>query len=277
MSMLLVSAVWAQKEIKPEQMIGIHPILGVQIDTKAQTDGLLVDAVMPGSIAHRMSLAPGDILLKVNGVAVKTVEDLHTLLCALKHGDPLVVAYRHGSQNMEKKDNLQDVPSLPSYEIVEGRGIPNVLMLGWSREQVEKSLGKPTGEQTLDNSVLLAYPYYGITIRMLTVQGNPALGLPTALRVVQFRTEFPFVGRTSHGLLTSAHRALIKQAYGNENIEVDADSATEWQDTLPQLGIRFLSVDGVIKMVYVMDPIRPPVQVAPASPAPTTEPGSVPP
>lgn len=238
-----------------EQMVGLHPILGVQIDTQAQTRGLLVDAVLPGSIAAHMGLEPGDILTEINGVALDALETLHDQLGRLRHGDRLLLRYRHGSEKREKRDDLARVPTLPTYEIKEGVGLPGVIELGWTRAQVEAILGPPAGEKQGDGVLYLAWPFHGITVALFG-SGDP-------LRVMQFSVEYPLVCRTSRGLVTGAMRGALDIAYKGESIDTRISESGMAIDTVTSLGIQFRSVDGRIRRVSVIP--RPAPSAAPSA------------
>lgn len=225
---------------------GIRPILGVQIDTQAITDGLLVDAVMPASIAVHMGLKPGDILLELNGTPLTSMEVFHHLLGALRHGDRLKVQYRHGSEVITREDNLSEVPVLPTYNVVEGHGLPQVLWIGATRAQIEKTLGKPAGEMESNGITYLAYPFHGITVGLLPGQGEP--------RVATFSMEYPFVGQTSHGLSTHGDVSAIATAYKGQVIDTQRLSIHESMVSIVHLGIRFRAVDGRIVKVQILPP-----------------------
>lgn len=227
-----------------EQVIGLHPILGVQIDTQAQTRGLLVDAVLPKSIAARMALEPGDILLELNGVPLLSMETLHAQLSRLVRGHRLEVKYRHGSEMRKKTDDLRDVPQLATYEIVEGKGLPGVLEIGYTRDQVVASLGQPLGEKQGEGVVYLAYPFHGITVALIEGGGQ--------MRVMQFSVEYPLVCRTSRGLVTGATRGALDAAYKGDAIDTRVTESGMTIDTIPSLGIQFRSLDGRIGRVSVI-------------------------
>jgi membrane-associated protease RseP (regulator of RpoE activity) len=238
--------------------LGLHPVLGVQIDMNAQTDGLLVDAVLPGSIAGRLGLEPGDILLELNGKALPNIDVLHQVLSGLAHGDVLVLRWRHGSQVVEKKDNLDKVPVLPSYQLVEGKGIPGVIEIGYTRQQLEKALGKAAGEQKREGVTYLAYPFHGITVALLEGGG--------ALRVLQFSVEYPLVVQTARGVNTSGPRDAIDVAYKGEAIDRRLQTNEMLVETIPALGIQFRSLGGRIRRVSIIPKPRP-GETAPGSKA----------
>lgn len=224
--------------------MGLHPILGVQIDNNAQTRGLLVDAVLPQSIATRMALEPGDILIELNRTPLLSMETLHALLSRLVRGDKLALKYRHGSEVREKSDDLRDVPKLGSYQIVEGKGLEGVIEIGWTRARLEETLGKPLGERAGEGSFYLAYPFHGITVAFLEGGGQ--------MRVMQFSIEYPLVCRTSRGLVTGSPRGAIDAVYKGETLDTRVTENGMTIDTLPELGIQFRSVNGRITRVSII-------------------------
>jgi membrane-associated protease RseP (regulator of RpoE activity) len=228
-----------------DKALGIRPILGIQTETlPTGEEGLRVDAVMPASIAERIGIEAGDVVLALNERPLRAIGDLRSALQDLRRGDRLAVRYRRGTQVVEKEDRLADVPVLASYEIVEGKGIPGVVQLGDPRETVEKTLGPAPGVMERDGSVILGYPAMGMTLQLL--QGGDKM------RVAVIRVQYPFVGRTRRGVLTTGPRDAIAAAYKGVPVQPLGQSG----DLYPSLGIRFVSVGGFIQEVYVLPPAR---------------------
>lgn len=224
--------------------MGLHPILGVQIDTQAQTTGLLVDAVMPGSIASRLGLTPGDILVEINATPLESSSSLHERLSTMRKGDKLTLTWRHGSDTRSKSDDLREVPALPTYTLVEGSGIPGIIQIGDTRESLEKALGPAVGEKPGDGIVYLAWPFHGIVVALVELGGK--------LRVTQFSIEYPLVCRTARGLVTGATRADMEKVYHGEAIDTQVTGNGFSIDTLPALGIQFRGVNGRITRVSII-------------------------
>jgi uncharacterized iron-regulated protein len=58
-----------------------HPMIGVMLNPEELKSGRMeVRKVVKGSAAEKMGLQPGDIMEKVNGIAVKTPKDIHDAL-----------------------------------------------------------------------------------------------------------------------------------------------------------------------------------------------------
>jgi len=88
----------------------------------------------------------------------------------------------------------------------------------------------------------------------LTVGLMPA---PSELRVVLVRVQYPFVGRTRRGVLTTGPREALKAAYAKDGLQAESSvRASEGfrQDAVPSLGIRFSSHDERIEEVMVLPP-----------------------
>jgi hypothetical protein len=76
-------------------------VLGVQVSVPSDDDrkeakvddgvGLKVESVQPGTIASKIGLQRGDLVVDVNGHAVKSVEDVHETLHSRKGGEDVVV------------------------------------------------------------------------------------------------------------------------------------------------------------------------------------------
>ena len=228
-----------------ERRPGIRPLLGVSIDPLAQVDGLLVDAVMPKSIAQKMGIVPGDVLLDFNKTHLTSKEQLHEMLGTLQHTDRLTLRWRHGSQIVTRHDNPHDVPVLASYVIREGLGVRGVVQLGWTREQVEATLGPPLQAVSANGLLLLVYPFDGITVGMIRITGNDP-------RVISIAFQYPFVGRTLEGLSTVADRIEIPGVYHSDHIVSERPSEGIVEDSIPALGIRFESINGRIRRVEVL-------------------------
>jgi membrane-associated protease RseP (regulator of RpoE activity) len=76
-------------------------VLGVQVDTPSAEErrlakvgddvGLKVESVQPGTIAARIGVQAGDLVVDVNGHEVKSVEDVRDTLRARKDGEDVTV------------------------------------------------------------------------------------------------------------------------------------------------------------------------------------------
>lgn len=256
---LIILAIAGLVPARAEPRVGIRPILGIQADLAANNEGLVVDAVMPDTPAARMGMAQGDVLLALNGLPIRTIRDVHTVMLRLGKGQRLKASFRHEGTVVEKEDALADVPVLPTYEVQEGKGLRGIVSLGDDREQVEKALGKAPGEGNRDSFKVLAYPRHGITVFLL-----PAEGL---WRVALVRVQYPFVGRTSRGLSTAARREDIARVYPGQKTSSDATRQGRTVETLPGLGVQFICLDDRIIEVLVTPP-----ELSGPSPAPSPRP-----
>jgi hypothetical protein len=76
-------------------------VLGVRVSTPTDQDrssakldagvGLKVESVQPGTIASRIGVQPGDLVVDINGHAVKSVDDVRSTLGARKDGEDVAV------------------------------------------------------------------------------------------------------------------------------------------------------------------------------------------
>lgn len=91
----------------PAAKIGEHEPLGITGESLSLLyqmyyrlpSGLLITAVAPDSVADRVGIAPGDILLQVENVSVTHIQELETVLSAYQPGDTVtLVIYRLGKQ-----------------------------------------------------------------------------------------------------------------------------------------------------------------------------------
>ncbi len=84
------------------------PIVGVSTDRPAE-GGVLVGAVVPGSLAEAVGIAPGDVLLKVGGVETATAmwPVAFQSRYAKAAGQPITVVYRHGGRTVTRTGTVQ--------------------------------------------------------------------------------------------------------------------------------------------------------------------------
>lgn len=103
--------------------------LGVQIESLSEdaakavglpnTNGALVTGVVEGSPAERAGIRQGDVILKINGVAVKDNRDLSRRIAALSAGEQAsFTIWRDNKQitinvTVAKRDRVAEAPSLP--------------------------------------------------------------------------------------------------------------------------------------------------------------------
>src|SRR5512133_3853592 len=73
--------------------------------------GILIAGVFQDSPADKAGLVRGDIILKVDGQAVNTVQDLENVLTQHKAGDTLQLSVQHGDSQKTVSATLADVPS----------------------------------------------------------------------------------------------------------------------------------------------------------------------
>ncbi|MCB9675682.1 MAG: M20/M25/M40 family metallo-hydrolase [Alphaproteobacteria bacterium] len=81
--------------------------LGTMPDFTFEGPGVLVADVMPDSAAQAAGLKPGDVLLAIDGKAVKDLRAFSELLKAKKPGDTVEVRYRRGDAEKTVKAKLK--------------------------------------------------------------------------------------------------------------------------------------------------------------------------
>lgn len=83
-----------------------HPFLGVQADAGGR-DGVIVQAVTPGSSAEAAGLLIGDRILAVDGIALASIEDLAQEVQKRAVGDVIRLRVRRGSETLTLSANLK--------------------------------------------------------------------------------------------------------------------------------------------------------------------------
>lgn len=72
----------------------------------ATAAGAYVGRVKPGSAAARAGLAPGDVIVELNGRRVDTAADVEAALAGLAAGTPLAVTYLHRGERRAGQTQL---------------------------------------------------------------------------------------------------------------------------------------------------------------------------
>ena len=76
--------------------------LGVRLN------GMLVDRVLPRSLAEKAGIQPGDTLTAINNVEISSRSELDSALQKVKHGDELAIRVRRGNEKVTLKVVLSD-------------------------------------------------------------------------------------------------------------------------------------------------------------------------
>ena len=80
--------------------------LGVRL--KVDSEGVIVDRVMPSGIAKKAGIEPGDTVLKINDDATTSRAELDRILQKYKNGDNVVILVQRGEEKIELKAQLTD-------------------------------------------------------------------------------------------------------------------------------------------------------------------------
>ena len=70
------TAIDGQVPFQGATVANINPALQDELDIPGPEQGVIVTAVRPGGIAARLGIAPGDRVVRVDGHAIKSVDDL---------------------------------------------------------------------------------------------------------------------------------------------------------------------------------------------------------
>jgi hypothetical protein len=95
-----VRAAPARRPSAPDGVAG-SAFLGVVVDPRRAGDGLTLSATLPGSAAARVGLRSGDVLLRVDGVAVESLEALRREVLTRKPGERVAILYLRDDETHE--------------------------------------------------------------------------------------------------------------------------------------------------------------------------------
>lgn len=82
-------------------------VLGVTLDTSGEQEGLLVKEVQEDSGASEAGMKSGDLILEMEGLEVKSMEDLQELLGSKEPGDKIQIRLRREGEDMELEVELK--------------------------------------------------------------------------------------------------------------------------------------------------------------------------
>ncbi|MEX0968526.1 MAG: PDZ domain-containing protein [Bacteroidia bacterium] len=97
---------------KESEELSDRPFLGVY--TKAQPsgeNGVIVSKVIEGTTADKMGLAKGDLILKVNGKEVNSLEELKSELAEMEVGEKVRLKYLRDGKTIKSKEEIQGRPA----------------------------------------------------------------------------------------------------------------------------------------------------------------------
>lgn len=105
-----------------------HPWIGCYGHTKRKGTnkvGLEIQYVMPGGPAMMVGLQPGDVIVDIDGNAIKSIEDLHFLMMGYEYETILSCKYYDSNEDLKEKLIYLNVrPESPSMEVYKS-DLPN--------------------------------------------------------------------------------------------------------------------------------------------------------
>ena len=96
-SMLAIEKLMQEAARLPE---GTRPALGITVSKSPYGQGVLVNAVVPDSLAFRAGILVGDIIYRINDYPVESVRDVGELLQQARIGDTLRFAILRGTEQI---------------------------------------------------------------------------------------------------------------------------------------------------------------------------------
>lgn len=173
-----------------------QPVLGVTID--AASDGLVVEAVQPGSAASSAGIERGDEILSVDGRDVGTIEELREVVAGVMTGDRFQVALLRDGRRIR-------VDVEPRAFVAQGigpalRDLGERFRQGLQRQQTPDRDGRAPEQTPRPREVQPARP------------GAPQLGVaaidaPNGVRVIEVQ---PLSGAAQAGLLPGDVLAAVE-------------------------------------------------------------------
>jgi membrane-associated protease RseP (regulator of RpoE activity) len=101
----------AVRIIPPQLDTFLPPRLGVAL--KAVKDGVMIERVMPDSLAQKTGLKDGDVILQAAGIKVATIDDVRGHVYRQPAGTWLPLLIRRGLLNMEVVVRFPPKPESP--------------------------------------------------------------------------------------------------------------------------------------------------------------------
>ena len=71
----------------------VRPYLGLRVGSNPEVEGAVVERVEAGSPAHLGGLRPGNVVVSLNGRAIRSAEDMAVLMAAARPGQELDIGY----------------------------------------------------------------------------------------------------------------------------------------------------------------------------------------
>jgi M6 family metalloprotease-like protein len=99
---------------RPLNQAGSLAFLGVEVAPHREGLGMAIAQVVPGSPAEKVQLKAGDVLLKVDDVALTGADVLRNLLAAKKPGDVLTLVLGAAEKTVQKKVKLAGTTESPA-------------------------------------------------------------------------------------------------------------------------------------------------------------------
>ena len=87
--------------------ISLRVVLGVMPDYAYTGEGLKIETVRAGGTAEKAGIIDGDLIIKMDGKGIMSIEDYMSVLQELKPGDEVIISVRRGEEELELTAKMQ--------------------------------------------------------------------------------------------------------------------------------------------------------------------------
>ena len=98
-------------------------VIGVVLDQNFEEPGARIQEVAEGSLAAKLGLAPGDVIIKLRGKDVDDVDSVRTIMASVKLGEEVTICVKRGDKLLPLKGRIEKVQPKPAFsrEKISGR------------------------------------------------------------------------------------------------------------------------------------------------------------
>ena len=87
--------------------VSLRVVLGVMPDYSYSEEGLKIESVRVGGSAEKAGIEDGDVIIKMDGKGIMSIEDYMSVLQELKPGDEVKISVKRGEEELELTAKMQ--------------------------------------------------------------------------------------------------------------------------------------------------------------------------